>query len=211
VLVEPFQASAGGRCASPAFYREVARACGEAGALLVFDELLTGWHRTGPPFVFADFGLTPDIVLVGKAMGNGFPVSGVVMDRRHPVEAAMLPGSTFSDNPLAAAAVVGTLTAMRELRLPERVAAIEKIVREAVEPLASAGITVRGRGALWVLELPDAVDAEATVRAVYAAGVAVGWTRQYLRLLPPATIRPERLAAACGVIAATLLEGHGHA
>jgi acetylornithine/succinyldiaminopimelate/putrescine aminotransferase len=105
VFVEPLQGSGGGHLASPGFYREVARLAREHGALLVFDELLTGFHRTGPAFLFEEFGLAPDVVLIGKALGNGFPVSAVIVDRSVALRREMLPGSTFSGNALACAAI----------------------------------------------------------------------------------------------------------
>jgi acetylornithine/succinyldiaminopimelate/putrescine aminotransferase len=148
-------------------------------------------------------------VLVGKALGNGFPVSAVIADRAHAVVDAMLPGSTYAGNPLAAAAVAATLGEMGALDLPAKVAAIERTVRAALEPLASLGVALRGRGALWIVEPPAGVDVEALVVAVYRAGVAVGFAGRYLRVLPPATIEAARLDQACRTLAAELRRACG--
>ena len=201
VFVEPLQASGGGHMASPPFYGEVARLCRRHGAMLVFDEILTGFHRTGPPFFFSGLGLTPDIVLIGKAMGNGFPVSGVVLDRRHAIRSEMLPGSTYAGNALASAAVAATVAEMRALDLPAAVARIERTVADIFGPLRERGLVLRGRGALWVLELATAADAQTAVADIFGAGVAVGYTGRQLRILPAATIEPDNLARACAVIA----------
>jgi acetylornithine/succinyldiaminopimelate/putrescine aminotransferase len=200
VFVEPIQGCGGGHSASPPFYHEVARLCAERSALLVFDEILTGFHRTGGAFVFSDLGVVPDVVLIGKAMGGGFPVSGVVVDEKYPITPAMLPGSTYAGNPLAAAAVAATLTKLRALDLPGRVAAIERVIVTGFASLDEVGVVLRGKGALWVLELPAGWDVEAIVVNLYRRGVAVGYAGRHLRILPAAIIDPGRLASACAIV-----------
>lgn len=204
VFVEPLQASGGGYCASDRFCRAVHDASRAYRALLVFDEILTGFHRTGPPFYFSKLGFVPDVILIGKAMGNGFPVSGVVADRTLEVRAEMLPGSTYAGNPLAASAVAATLRAMSELDLPQRVSRIERAVREGLGTAAAAGISLRGRGALWVLELPPGCDAMPVAVRIFEAGVCVGCTGRQIRILPPATITIPHLRQACAIVAAQL-------
>jgi acetylornithine/succinyldiaminopimelate/putrescine aminotransferase len=201
VFVEPVQGSGGGHVASPEFLRAVARACAASGALLVFDEILTGLHRTGPRFCFDALGFVPDVVLVGKGLGSGFPVSAVVADVRHRIVPAMLPWSTFAGNPLAAAAVAATLEALPALDLPSRVRTIEAAIRDGLAPLAGTGVELRGRGALQVLDLPEAAPVEAIVTRVFERGVALGFTGRQIRILPAATIDPGRLAAAVAVVA----------
>jgi acetylornithine/succinyldiaminopimelate/putrescine aminotransferase len=210
VFVEPIQGCGGGYQASPHFYREVARLCADHEALLVFDEILTGFYRTGSPFVFSDLGLVPDLILVGKAMGGGFPASGVVADERYPITKAMLPGSTYAGNPLASAAVVATLTKLRGLDILGRVAAIERAIVEGLSPLERVGVALRGKGALWILELPAGWDVEAVVFEIYRRGVAVGYAGRHLRILPAATIDPGRLAWACAIIREELSRERRH-
>lgn len=200
VFVEPLQGCGGGHAASPAFHREVARLCATHGALLVFDEILTGFHRTGPPFLFSTVGVLPDIVLVGKSIGNGFPVSGTLLHERFEIRPTMLPGSTFAGSPLAAAAVVGTLRHASDIDVPAKVAAIDATVRRTLEPLVERGIALRGRGALWVLEIPPAIDIESLVTDVVRAGVAVGTAGRLVRVMPAATIEPHNLEAGCRTI-----------
>jgi acetylornithine/succinyldiaminopimelate/putrescine aminotransferase len=199
VLVEPLQSSGGGHMASPGFYREVHRLCTAHDALLVFDEILTGFFRTGTLFFFSELGFVPDVVLIGKALGSGFPVAGVVAPRCHPPTAAMLPGSTFAGNPLACAALVATLEELGRRDLPALVAAIEQAIVTILGPLRGGG-ALRGKGALWVLELPAATDTLALVKRIYRQGVCVGYTGRQLRILPAATIAPDRLAQACVIV-----------
>ncbi len=209
VFVEPLQASGGGYLASAQFYNKLAHLCSRQGAITIFDELLTGFYRTGPPFFFSDLDFVPDVVLIGKSLGNGFPVSGVVVNRRFPLTSAMLPGSTYAGNPLAAAAVRATLRHLRSLDVPARVQAIEEIILETLGHIRERGIALRGRGALWILELPEEADVEATVIAIYERGVAIGFTGRILRLLPAATIDLSRLRTACSIIVEEL-ERHVH-
>ena len=200
VLVEPLQSSGGGYMASQGFYREVHRLCTAHSALLVFDEILTGFFRTGTPFFFSELGFVPDVVLIGKALGSGFPIAGVVAPRRHPPTAAMLPGSTFAGNPLACAALVATLEELGRRDLRAVVAAIEQTIVTILGPLQGGGVALRGKGALWVLELPAATDTLAVVTPIYRQGVCVGYTGRQIRILPAATIAPDRLAQACVIV-----------
>jgi acetylornithine/succinyldiaminopimelate/putrescine aminotransferase len=208
VFVEPVQGSCGGRMASKEFYQGAARLCREHDALLVFDEILTGFYRTGTPFFFSELGFVPDIVLIGKALGNGFPVSGVVVDRRHAIRCEMLPGSTYAGNPLAAAAVAATLRQIRAMDLGKRVAQIEKIITTNLRGLGEKGITARGKGALWVLELPPRLNVDELVARIYKSGVCVGYAGQQIRLLPAATIEMDNLSRACCAVAAELHGAH---
>lgn len=201
VWIEFWQASAGAQTASQDFFAEVQSLAHAAGALLVVDELLTGFYRTGPRFCFQSLGLKPDLALVGKALGNGFPVAAVVARPGITITPAMLPGSTFAGNSLAAAAVTATLAEMNTLDLPALAAGIERIVRQELAPLAGSAWQLRGSGALWVLEGPDAATALRAAASIYARGAAVGCSGRWLRLLPAAVIDPQRLAAACQAVA----------
>ena len=210
VFVEPVQGYGGGYRASDGFYQGVRRLCRQHGALLVFDEILTGLHRTGPPFFFSDLGFVPDVVLVGKGLGNGFPVSAVVADRAYPVRPAMFPGSTFAGNPLAAAAAAATLREIQALDLRRKVGRIEHVIRTTLAPLEKVGVALRGAGAMWVAELPPGPDAGAVYAELLRRGVAAGCAGRHVRLLPPATIDEGNLETACAAVAAVLGEAcHG--
>jgi acetylornithine/succinyldiaminopimelate/putrescine aminotransferase len=201
VFLEPLLGSRGGHLPSPAFAAQLAALCVEHGALLVVDEIFTGFYRTGSVFLHHDLGITPDILLIGKAMGNGFPVSGVVVDRRYPIEGRMLPGSTFAGNPLAASAVVGSLAAMRSLDVPRMVREIEGTILSGLAGLAATGVALRGKGALWVVELPASWKTGDVMARILREGVVVSTTANFIRLLPPATISLAHLTRACEVIA----------
>ena len=204
LLVESLLGSAGGHMASPEFYRALAGLAREHGTLLVWDEILTGFHRTGHAFRFLELGVTPDVVLIGKACGNGFPVSGVVVARQHAPSQRMLPGSTYANNPLACTAVGATLRHMGALDMGARAAAVAQVVREHLGWLDESPIALRGQGALWVVELPASADLGALVQGLFDDGVCVGHSGRQFRIMPAATIEPAHLEQACAVISARL-------
>jgi len=208
VFVEPLHGCGGGHRASDRFYRAIFEICAQKRTLLVFDEILTGFYRTGSAFFFSDLGFVPDIVLIGKSIGNGFPVSGVVVDKRYPIRKEMLPGSTYSGNPLAASAVAATVGQFRSLDLPGRVAGIENAIARGLGPLRELGISLRGKGALWILEMPPGWDVEGFVINLFRRGVAVGFAGKYIRILPAATIEPGRLSEACSIICEELARAY---
>jgi acetylornithine/succinyldiaminopimelate/putrescine aminotransferase len=200
VFVEPIQGCSAGHAGSTGFYERVLEMCREHGAVSVFDEILTGFFRTGEAFCFARLKGVPDIVLIGKAMGNGFPVSGVVVNRRIAVQKSMLPGSTFAANPLAAAAVAATLKRMGAMPMGAMVAELEQIITLRLCPLRELGVGVRGKGAMWIIELPAGAEVWKIVAACYRRGVLAGCTGRQIRVLPPATIDLGNLELACLVL-----------
>lgn len=208
VFVEPLQGTGGGHSASDDFYREVFRLCEQYGSLLVFDEILTGFYRTGPAFYFSRLGFSPHLLLLGKALGNGFPVSAVAVNSDYPVSPKMLPGSTYAGNPLAAAAVVATLEELDRAGPLERVQAIESTIAEAILPLTELGLRPRGRGAMWIIELPAGYDAQNIALKLYARGIFASYAGRILRLLPPLTILPSHLSAACRIVQQVLGEAY---
>jgi 4-aminobutyrate aminotransferase/(S)-3-amino-2-methylpropionate transaminase len=205
LYIEPIHGTSMGWEASPAFYQSVRALATRYGSLLVYDEVLTGFHRTGERFRFLKHGVEPDLIVFGKACGNGFPVAGIAARKDLALSPRMLLGSTFSNNALAAAAVDATVACLEKLEPPVLVAAIEATVRHHLHGLLGGEQPrMRGSGALWVIALDTAEQATACVQALRRLGVCVGFHGRQLRLLPPLTIRPEHLEQACRAIAATL-------
>jgi len=201
VIVEPIQGSNGAREASAEFVERMIALCREHGSLCIFDEILTGLYRTGTRFYSDRLRAKPDVLLFAKSMGNGFPVSSVAIRDDIGVPPAALPGSTFSGNPLACAAVVGTLETMRELPMSRMVEDIERVVRSAFDKPQSTGVTLRGRGALWALELDQRIPMEDVLSDIQKSGMLVSSYGRHIRLLPAATIDLAELRAACAQIA----------
>ncbi len=200
VFLEPIQGSGGGYAVSPEFAQKLLGLCRETGTLLVVDEILTGFYRTGCEFAHRYLEIQPDIILIGKIMGNGFPVSGVVADRNLNIEPKMLPGSTYAGNALAAAAVIGTLSTLRSLNITELTKTIEDKIRSSIGSLACDQFILRGRGLLWIFEFKESAKAETFVSLAYARGVFIGHAGPLARLMPALTIKQENLDHAINII-----------
>ena len=207
VFVEPIHGTSFGWEASRDFYHSLRSLTRERGSLLIYDEVLTGFYRTGQCFRHTTQGVEPDILVFGKACGNGFPVAGVAHSKAIELRPAMLLGSTFSNNALAAAAVAATLNVMRELDPINRVAAIEATVRSHLgRYIGGDNSRLRGAGALWVLTLDSSDDATECRRRLHSAGVCIGHHGRQLRLLPSLIIEPDRLAFACARLSEIVAE-----
>lgn len=205
VYVEPIHGTSLGWEASFAFHRALRALTHEHGTLLVYDEVLTGFHRTGTRFRCERHGVEPDLIVFGKACGNGFPVAGVAARADLPLQPRMLLGSTFSNNALAAAAVTATLSCLSRL---EPVALVRNIERVVLDHLGWAAHgdrpRLRGAGALWVFVLDTAEQAGRCLHELHVARVCVGRHGRQLRLLPSLTISPANLERACATLDAVL-------
>lgn len=165
-----------------------------AGGLFVADEVQAGHGRGGDHlWMFESYGLAPDLVTLGKPMGNGYPVAAVVgrkeiFDR---FAEQMRVFSTFGGNPVAARAALAVLDVIEDERLVENAGRVGRYLREQLEPF---GFPVRGRGLLVGVELPSAADAERVVNAMRADGVLIGRTGRgdnVLKIRPPLVFREE--------------------
>lgn len=113
ILCEPLQGEGGVRPLAGEYLQGIRRLCDEHGLLLIFDEIQTGMGRTGTLFAYEQLGITPDILTMAKAMGNGLPIGAMITTSG--IAAALVPGthaSTFGGNPVASAAAVATLKIM---------------------------------------------------------------------------------------------------
>lgn len=203
LFVEPVQGSNGAHEASLAFYDTLVGLCREHGTLCVFDEILTGLHRTGPAFYVEQLAQPPDMLLFAKCLGNGFPVSALALHPGVPERADALPGSTFSGHALAAAVADATLAQMQAQAVAAQVAAVGQVVREALQ--GTGPWRLQGRGALWALHLPPGTDQPALAQRLLDGGVLVSLLGPVLRLLPAATMDTGQLRAACEVVRQAIL------
>lgn len=163
VLVEPIQGRAGVRIPPGGFLTGVADAAREAGAVVIFDEVFTGFGRTGEWLAFRHEDVAPDLVCVGKALGGGLPLSGClgrrdVMDAWPPSEGEALHTSTFLGHPLGCAAALAVLDELEERELVARAAGLGAEVlgwlRAGLRDVPHVR-EVRGRGLFLGVELGD--------------------------------------------------------
>ena len=203
VILEPIQGEGGIWPASAEFLNDARRLTAERGALLIADEIQTGF-RTGAPWAISASGVIPDILVTAKALANGVPIGLTLMTE--PVAAALpagAHGSTFGGNPLACRAGLVTLTALRERGLYERSAALGAEIVAGIETLGSPKIrAVRGRGLMIGIDLKERVTP--TLKALQERGVLVLPAGPVtFRLLPPLIWQREQaeeLLAALGEV-----------
>ena len=176
----------------------LARATRAAGGLFVADEVQHGYGRSGGHlWGFARLGVEPDIVTLGKPMGNGYPVAAVIARKdifdRFAAHAQVF--STFGGNPVAARAALAVLDVIEDERLVENAGHVGSGLLRALEELRARSITeVRGRGLLIGVELSDAATAERVVNALRNDGILIGRTGRdgnVLKLRPPLVFGDE--------------------
>ena len=204
VVIEPVQGEGGIRPATPEFLRAAREICDETGALLVFDEIQTGFCRTGRMFACEHHGVVPDILCLAKAIAGGVPMGAVMAnDRVRPPPGKH--GTTFGGNPLVCAAGLAAIRFMEEERLAERAERLGARFRERCAPRLSARVReLRQIGLMIGIELRE--RCRPYIDALAEAGVLTlpaGTT--VIRLLPPLVITEEQIdevvEAVVGVLA----------
>ncbi|MFP5488911.1 MAG: aspartate aminotransferase family protein [Acidimicrobiia bacterium] len=207
ILIEPIQGEGGVHPAPAGYLQGIRELCDEVGALMIVDEIQTGFARTGRWFGFEHDGVRPDVVTLAKAMGNGMPIGACWA--RVDVAAVFQPGdhgSTYSGTALATAAVSAVIDEMRRLDAPALAAAKGGRLAALLEELPQVA-SVRGRGLLLGAQLTDGVAAPDAYRALLEAGLicnAVNATT--LRFAPPITVTDDELVETVELVGTVLGE-----
>ncbi|WP_420644268.1 aspartate aminotransferase family protein [Candidatus Leptofilum sp.] len=193
VILEIVQGEGGVRLAAPGFFQRAQRLCQERGALLIIDEVQTGFGRTGKLFACEHYNLVPDLICLGKAMAGGVPMGAVGIGPRVQNLAPGLHGSTFGGNPLACAAGTAVLNIFQHTDLTSRAAKLGDQFRRQIEALNLPLVReVRGLGLMTGIELRQ--RAMPIVQSLMDKGIiALTAGNTVIRLLPPLTITVEEL------------------
>ena len=209
VLLEPLQGEGGVNPADASYVQAVRALCDERGILLIFDEVQTGFARTGRWFGFEHFGVRPDIITMAKALGNGMPIGACWA--RADVSGAFKPGdhgTTFGGQPLAAAAARAVLQVMHDIDAPALSAKTGARLAEMLRALPGVA-NVRGLGMLLGAELSAEVLegrlAKDVANACLDAGLVVnGVTNTAIRFAPPINISEAHLNEGVAIFASVL-------
>jgi len=211
VLIEPIQGEGGIHVADDEYLLRARELCDEIGAILIMDEVQTGMGRTGKMFAFEHFGIVPDAITLAKSLGGGFPIGALLA--KDEVAKAFTPGThaaTFGGNPLACAASLAVLEAIREEGILDHVVAVSRILFEMLEELKEKcpQITeIRGRGLMVGIEVLGGSDAgvESPAKLICSRCAREGLlvnavTDTTVRLLPPLIIGEAEAREAVDVI-----------
>jgi acetylornithine/LysW-gamma-L-lysine aminotransferase len=207
VILEPIQGEGGVRPATAEFLQAVRRACDGKGALLIIDEIQTGFGRTGRMFACEHFGVLPDILTMAKGIAGGVPMGAIGIDRRVGEIEKQSHTSTFGGNPLACAAATAAIDVLVGQDLPRHAAEMGAYFVERLRAMASPRVReIRGLGLMIGLELKE--KAGPFAQALMQEGVlALLAGTTVLRFLPPLVISREQIDRVVDALARVLAAG----
>lgn len=193
IILEPVTSVGGVRIASRKYYDSLRELCLGYGTALIFDEVQTGFGRTGEMFAGIHWGLEPDIVTCAKGAAGGFPLGCVILHEA--IASAPAPGEhgcTFGGGPLAMAALKANLEIINEQDLVKNAREMEIVVRDILGAIPEV-LAITGKGLLLGLELE--CPAKPIVQGLLSRKIIVGGCDrpQMIRLLPPLTVKEEHI------------------
>ena len=196
VLVEPIQGEGGVNLAGKAYFKALRRLCDEKKILLIFDEVQTGFGRTGPLFAYESYGMKPDMITLAKALGGGMAIGAMGGTNR--VMKSLVPGThaaTFGGNPLACAASLASLKAITKNGFLKRASSTGNYFLEQLHKLKKNFPIVRdARGAGLMLALELDRPGVAVVTKCMAEGLLINCIQpNTLRFLPPLIITRKEI------------------
>ncbi|MAU09177.1 MAG: aspartate aminotransferase family protein [Anaerolineaceae bacterium] len=206
VVVEAVQGEGGVHPADVEYLQGLRQLCDERGALLIVDEIQTGFGRTGRWFAFEHAGIVPDVVALGKGIAGGVPMGAVAWRGSLGTLPKGSHGSTFGGNPLASAAAIAAITNLREDNLPARSAELGTWLLNELNSRDLPGVReIRGLGLMIGIDLR--VRVTPILQALQERGIlALPAGKTVLRLLPPLTITQAELLTIVDSIEAILQE-----
>lgn len=206
VILEVVQGEGGVHPGTREYLQEAQALCREHGAMLILDEVQTGFGRTGKMLAAEHFGLEPDMICLAKSMAAGIPMGAVLLGERVAALSPGLHGSTFGGNPLACAAALATLDVMENEQIPARVAATGAYLLARLEAIDSPLIReIRGLGLMVGIEIRQKVAPY--LQALMQRGVlALPAGLTVIRLLPPLVITPAQIDQVVAAVGAVLAD-----
>jgi acetylornithine/N-succinyldiaminopimelate aminotransferase len=211
VIIEPIQGEGGTNVPDKLFLKTLQKRCKETGTLLIIDEIQTGFGRTGKLFAFEHFGITPDIVTIGKAMGGGLPLGGFIANRKIMQVLADNPPlghiTTFGGHPLCCAAGLAALKVLIKDKFHKQAAEKEKLFRTLLRH--SSIKEIRGKGLMLAVEFHNEELCKKAIEKCLKKGIIVDWflfCPTAMRIAPPLIIQEKEIKQACSVIISVLKE-----
>lgn len=204
VILEAVQGEGGVHPASAEYMQAARRICDERGALLIVDEIQTGFGRTGRMFAVQHFDVTPDLLTCAKSLAGGVPMGAALIGANVKNLTPGVHGSTFGGNPLSCAAANAALDAMMEENLPAQAAAKGAYLMEKLKKIQSPNIReVRGLGLMVGIEMKQ--KAAGYLKALQEKKIiALNAGMTVIRLLPPLVITYEQIDHLTGALSEVL-------
>lgn len=205
VIAEPIQAERGVLTPSLAWMKALRKKCDETGALLILDEIQTGFGRTGSMFAFEQFEIVPDILLLGKAIGGGMPLGAFVAERERMMAFADNPIlgniTTFGGHPVSCAAGLAALDFLIDAKLISNVERNRKLFKKLLKhPMI---LSFRSAGMLMAIEFDSYETNKQVIDCCINKGLFTDWflfASHCMRIAPPLTITIEQIYDACNII-----------
>lgn len=205
VIIEPIQGDAGVRIPTQDYITALRQRCDETGTMLIFDEIQTGFGRTGKLFAFEHYQVVPDILTMAKGMGGGMPIGALVSAHNHMQKLTFDPMlghiTTFGGHPVNCAAALANLQVILEERLvdgvEEKGALIEKLIAHP------SIVEIRRKGLMFAIEFDSEDRVQRIVNRCIEKGVITYFflsCRESFRLAPPLNVSTEDLEIGCRLI-----------
>ena len=205
VIVEAIQGEAGVRVPSKEYMQALRQKCTDTGALLIFDEIQTGFGRTGKLFAFEHFGIVPDILMLAKGIGGGMPLGAFVAPKEmmDVIKANPMLGhiTTFGGHPVSCAAARASLKVIQDEKLIEDVDRKAKLFRSELQMPQIREI--RGLGLMMCLQLDNFDQVYQVSNYCASKGLIIDWylhCETALRIAPPLTISEDEIIHSCKII-----------
>ena len=211
VLIEPIQGEAGIRIADKEFLTQIRKKCDETGTLLIFDEVQSGFGRTGSCFAFESYGVIPDIITLAKGLGGGMPIGAFVSSKEimsvfktKPILGHI---TTFGGHPLSCAAALAAVKTLKESNIIDIVNEKGKLFKSL---LNHRGIkSVRGKGLFLAMDIGDPDRVKKIVARAITNGVVMDWflfSPGAIRIAPPLIITEEQIVESVSLILKSIEE-----
>jgi acetylornithine/N-succinyldiaminopimelate aminotransferase len=220
VIVEPIQGEGGVRIPSDDYLPGLRELCDQSGVLMILDEVQTGFGRTGEWFACNIWGVTPDVIVMAKAMGGGLPLGGFISRPQVMATLSDPPLShltTFGGNAVSCAAARAAIYYIQRENLLDNARARGEQMMSGLREIQARypGLIkdVRGRGLLIGLELADQAITERFVAEAYRCGIIMGWTinaEAVVRFAPPLIIYEAEVDRALDILDSCMAAVHTH-
>lgn len=205
VFIEPIQGEAGIRVGDAEYFHALRKKCTETGTLLVFDEIQSGFGRSGKMFAFEHLNIVPDILLLAKGIGGGMPIGAFISSSEimsvlsnNPILGHM---TTFGGHPVCCAAGLATLNVLIDEQIVTGVEAKGQLFKSLLKH--SAIKEIRGKGLMLAVEFESFEINKKIIDACIADGIISDWflhCSNSMRIAPPLIITKEEIEEACAII-----------